>query len=257
MFLLLAALPGRASAQRSFSLLLAGQAHGMQARFADDALVSSRLSLVPQMHRGWGVGTAVSLSPRAALQATVALTSYGLAFKTQRDYRGNRGDYANVASTRQDALEFALVARQHYYKLAHPNRLWFTSVGLDMVYIGSILGISGFSFSGSDPTQLSGPGIVGSLRVNGGNPYRVGLRAGVGHEWALSARHFVAVQALASIGLRDLQRFELRTVVWEQGRTIDPVYYENTVATRFSYVGVQAQYRFQLSKPRASTATAN
>ncbi|MBD2715888.1 hypothetical protein KBK19_12660 [Microvirga sp. STR05] len=66
--------------------------------------------------------------------------------------------------------------------------------------------------------------------------------------WALHPRHTLALELLASAGLRDLQRFQMQYVVWEQGPTIDPKAYTNTLATRFSFVGLQAAYRFQTNR---------
>ena len=63
---------------------------------------------------------------------------------------------------------------------------------------------------------------------------------------AVSPRSHLSLQVLASLGTRDLNRDRMVTTVWQQGPTIDPVRYSNSVATRASFVGLQAQYRFQL-----------
>jgi hypothetical protein len=232
---LLFSFPGSAVAQSAISVVIAGQVHGTKARFADERPTSDQISLVTRPYRNWVLGAALDLSPRHALQATVGLTSYGLAFERQPS--------GNVATFWQNALEFAVVLRREYRVASKPGR-WFTDAGADLVYIGDTFGISSFGFGGANPNNVTGPGSESTGVPIGGSPYRMGLRAGAGREWALSPRHFVALQALASVGLHDLQRYDMRTVVWQQGRTIDPVYYRNTIATRFSFVGVQARYRF-------------
>lgn len=236
----LLACPGYVLAQSPVSLVVAGQVHGMKARFSDGQPVSDRISLVPWLYRDLMLGIAVGLAPRYMLQATIGLTSYGLAFERQPS--------GNVGTFTQNALEFAVVLRRQYQTATKPGRVWFTDMGIDVEYIGDTFGISAFGFGGSLSGTTTGPGSETIGSAISGNPYRLGLRLGAGREWALSPRHYVALEALASFGIQDLQRYKMQSVVWEKGRNIDPVYYQNTVATRFSFVGIQARYRFQFGE---------
>ena len=108
----LLAVPGYAGAQPAFSLVAAGQVHGMQARFADSPPVGSGITLVTRPYRDWVLGGVLDLAPRYALQATVGLSSYGLAFERQPS--------GNVATFQQDALEFAVVVRRQYSRHCRP-----------------------------------------------------------------------------------------------------------------------------------------
>ena len=219
-------------AQPAVSLVVAGRYHLMRARFAGPSPAGSGVTIVPEVYRAGALGVVVGVSPRDVLHATAGVTSYGLAF--------------NVATFQQDALEFALVLRRHYGTAAKPGRTWMADAGVDMVYLGSRFGGASFGFGGADPNNTSGPGSASRGEPVGGRPYRVGLRLGAGREWPLGPRHYVSLAAVASVGLQDLQRFELQSVVWQQGPTIDPVSYRSTVATRLSFVAIQAQYRFAL-----------
>ena len=192
-------------AQPAVSLVAAGQLHGMQARFAGPAPAGSGVTLVARPYRAWVLGGAVWLSPRVALQATAGLSSFGLAFERQPS--------GNIATFQQDALEFALVVRRQYGTAAKPGRSWFTEAGVDVEYIGDTFGVSSFGFGGAEPSSTTGPGSESTGAPVDGCPYRAGLRLGAGREWALSSRQFVALAAVASLGLHDLQTFELRSVV--------------------------------------------
>lgn len=252
-FLVLFLLSINSVAQRSFSVVIVAQAHGMVPRFADNQPVNAQISIPPQVYRSGLVGAVVELSPRLAVQATAGFASYGLTIRRQYDYPRHRYKNSGSSSTATNALEFALVARRYFSSDQRPDRSWFTDVGLDAMYLGNTGKIGGiytlgFGLSNPPPNET---GMSGSVYAVGGNPYRVGIRAGIGHEWALGRRHFVALELLASYGLRDLQRFEMKYTVWNQGPTIDPRKYENTIATRVSFIGLQGSYRFQVSKPTA------
>lgn len=233
-----------ANAQTSLSVLAVGQVHTSQNRFADDALVSARVSLPPGIYTSWGVGAAVGLSPRSALQFTVAYATFGVDIETQRDYARQRYAFANVASFQKSVVEVAAVKRRYFPQADHPGKAWFVDAGVDALI--SAFGSATIGFASYDPNNANSQGVAGTGTPIGGNPYRLGIRLGAGREWNLTPRNALALQLIASIGLRDLSRYQLSTVVWQQGRTIDPVYYQNTVALRGSFVGVQARYRFQV-----------
>ena len=237
-------LPAAAAAQGPFSLTIAARAHVSQARFSDDALVSARVGLAPNLYSSWLLGAALDLSPRLAFQAAVGYTSYGLAIETQQDYPGWKYAASNVAAFQHQAIEVAAVVRRRYPTAEKPGRAWFTDLGADVLLAS--FGSSSFNFSNYDPNNPNTPGILGKGTPVGGNPYRIGIRLGAGREWAVSPRNHLSLQALVSIGTRDLLRDRMETVVWQQGRTIDPVRYSNAIATRASFAGLQAQYRFQL-----------
>ena len=239
---------GRSLAQKSLSLTVAGQAHLTGGRFVGDQLVSARINVVPTVYRDWLLGVVVDLTPRYAVQATFGQPNYGLSFRTQRDYRRSPEQDANVATFQQQAFEYAVVLRRHFFVARTPARRWFADLGLDLIDISQLGGGGSFGFSGTDPSLTTGPGIEANGVLDMRNPNRVGVRLGLGHEWALNHgnRHFFSLQAVGSVGLRDLQRHRMSAVVWERGRTVDPIYYRNQVATRLSFVGLQARYRFQL-----------
>ena len=241
---LLLLLPAAAAAQRPFSLTVAARAQVSQARFSDDALVSARVGLAPNLYNGWLLGAALDLTPRVALQAAVGYITHGLAIETQQDYPGWKYAAANVASFQCQAIEVAAVLRRRYPTPEKPGRAWFTELGADVLLAS--FGSGSFGFANYDPNNANTPGIVGQGTPVGGNPYRIGIRFGAGREWAVSPRSHLSLQVLASLSTRDLTRDRMVTTVWQQGRTIDPVRYSNSVATRASFVGIQAQYRFQL-----------
>jgi len=141
----------------------------------------------------------------------------------------------------QNATEYAFVLRRQY-ATRQRGHMWFTDSGLDILHAGG----GGITSFGIESSSLVGPGTSISGTIIDGKSYRVGVRLGAGREWALSSRHHVALQAIASIGLSDLRRYRLQNVTWQQGQTIDPVAKDVLIATRFSFVGVQARYRFQL-----------
>lgn len=249
-FLALFLFPASVSAQRPFAVVAAAQVHGMKPRFADDQLVNARISVSTRVYRSLTVGALVGLSPTVALQATAGFSSYGLAVRRQLDYSKHRYENSDLSSTRTNALEFAVVARRSFAGIKNSNHGWFTDAGLDVFYLGNhgeIGSIGGLGIGNSN-IGPNGPGISGSVDAVSGNSYRLGLRVGIGHEWAPHPRHTLALELLASYGLRDLQRFQMQYVVWEQGPAIDPKSYTNTLATRFSFVGLQAAYRFQTSR---------
>lgn len=233
-----------AHAQRSLSLVAAGQVHTSQNRFDDDALVSARVSLPPGIYTAWAVGAAVGLSPRTAIQATVAYTTFGVNIATQRDYARQRYAFANVTSFQMQAVEIAAVRRWYFPRVERSGRAWFVDAGADALL--RAFGSANASFASYDANSPNSQGVAGSSIPLSGNPYRLGIRLGAGREWSLTPRNALALQLIASIGLRDLTRYQLETVVWQQGRTIDPVYYRNTVALRGSFVGVQARYCFRV-----------
>ncbi|MDQ2769697.1 MAG: hypothetical protein M3Y54_04260 [Bacteroidota bacterium] len=233
-----------ANAQRSLSVLAVGQVHTSQNRFADDAPVSARVSLPPGIYTSWGVGAAVGLSARSAVQVTVAYASFGVDIATQRDYVRQRYAFANVTSFREAVVEVAVVKRRYFPQADRLGRAWFVDAGVDAL-IGAF-GSASIDFASYDPNNANSQGIAGTSTPLDGNPYRLGIRLGAGREWNLTPRNAVALQLIASIGLRDLSRYQLSTVVWQQGRTIDPVYYQNTVALRGSFVGLQVRYRFRI-----------
>lgn len=241
---LLMLLPATAAAQRPFSLTVAARAHISQARFSDNALVNARVSLAPNLYSGWLLGAALDLSPRMAFQASVGYSSYGLAIETQQDYPGWKYAASNVATFQRQAIEMAAVVRRRYLTTEKPGRAWFTDLGADVLLAS--FGSTAFGFSNYDAGNPNTPGIIGQGTPVMGNPYRIGIRFGVGREWAITSRSHLSLQALVSLGTRDLNRDRLETTVWQQGRTIDPVRYSNAVATRASFAGIQAQYRFQL-----------
>ena len=107
-------LPAAAAAQGPFSLTVAARAQVSQARFSDDALVSARVGLAPNLYSGWLLGAALYLSPRTAVQAAVGYTSYGLAVESQQDYLGWKYVAANVASFQRQAIEVAALLRRRY-----------------------------------------------------------------------------------------------------------------------------------------------
>ena len=241
---LLMLLPAAAAAQRPFSLTVAARAHISQARFSDNALVNARVSLAPNLYSGWLLGAALDLSPRVAFQAALGYSSYGLAIETQQDYPGWKYAASNVAAFQRQAIEVAAVLRRRYFTAEKPGRAWFTDLGADVLLAS--FGSTAFGFSNYDADNPNTPGIFGQGTPVGGNPYRIGIRLGAGREWAIMSRSHLSLQALVSIGTRDLNRDRLDITVWQQGRTIDPVRYSNSVATRASFAGIQAQYRFQL-----------
>jgi hypothetical protein len=245
---MLAVLPGRGLAQRSCSVVLGGQLHATQARFADHRAVSPRLGLTPSLQRGVQVGVALGLSARQEVQATVGFTAFGVAFSTKQHDAQTRFNGANVAVYQQNALEYALVLRRRFPSARQPGQSWFTDLGVDVEDMSLARPGGLFGFSNVDRRQPTGPGLEAEASLDVFNRYRVGLRLGGGREWALDAnrRHYLALQLLGSFGLRDLQQFQLNTVVWQQSPAIDPEYYVNRVATRFSFVGVQLRYRYQL-----------
>ena len=227
--------------------MLAGQFHVSQGRFSDDALVSARISLLPGVYRNWLVGTMLSFSPRYAVQATIGFTSFGLAFQSQRDYRQSRLAYSNESYFQQDALEYALVARRYFRSARHPTKSWFTDFGVDVVDVSLARPSGTFGFGNTDPSldPLKGPGIQVTGESTSLQPYRVGIRAGIGREWGLGTHHFLALQLVGSFGMSDLQQYRMTTLTWDLGRNTDPQRYLNQVATRVSFVGMQARYRFQ------------
>lgn len=240
-------LSGQSVAQRTLSLVVGHQQHFTSARFIDDRLASARVTLRPAMYRNWLLGASVGLSPRYAVQATAGFSSFGLSFASQRDYRQIRGEGTNIATSQRDAWEYALVLRRYFFGASpEVSGHWFADAGLDVIDISGIPYTGSMSFGTTDHMLAVAPGIEGTATLVELNPYRLGLRLGAGREWALAAHHFLAVQLVGSIGLRDLQRYDLTTVTWQQSRTIDPAYYYNRIATRFSFVGLQARYRFQL-----------
>ena len=236
-----------AIAQKSLSLTTGHQQHLTSARFTDDRLASARVSILPAVYRNWLLGATVGLSPRYAVQATAGLTSFGLSFASQLDYRRIRGQGANTATSQQDALEYALVVRRYFVGASQEaGGHWFADVGVDVIDISPVPFDASLGFGTTNPGLAITPGVEGSATLTELNPYRLGLRFGAGREWPLATHHFLALQLVGSIGLRDLQRYDLTTVTWQQSRTIDPTHYHNRIATRFSFVGVQARYRFQL-----------
>jgi hypothetical protein len=222
----------------------------MQGRFADNRPVSARIYLAASAHRNWLAGVALGVSPHSAVQATVGFTAIGLSFATQRDYQGYPSHDTNVATFQQDALEYAVVWRWLFPPKRHPAHHWFADIGLDLVDMSFSHPSGAFGFSGTDPSLPTGtgPGIEATGEMDVFHPYRWGIRFGAGREWSVNKnlRHYLGLQLLASIGLNDLQQYEMRSTVWEKGRAIDPIYYSNRVATRFSFVGVQVRYRFRL-----------
>ena len=241
---LLTLLPAAAAAQRPFSLTVAARAHIAQARFSDNALVSARVGLAPNLYSGWLLGAALDLSPRLAFQAAVGYSSYGVAIETQQDYPGWKYAASNVAAFQSQAIELAAVVRRRYLTPEKPGRAWFTDLGADVLLAS--FGSTAFGFSNYDANNPNTPGIIGQGTPVGGNRYRIGIRLGAGREWAITSRSHLSLQVLVSLGTRDLNRDRLETTVWQQGPTIDPVRYSNSVATRASFAGLQAQYRFQL-----------
>ena len=240
-------LPGPLLAQRTFSLTLGGQAHLAGGRFADDQVVSGRISTVPDVYRTWLLGAVVGLSPRYAVQATFGQPNFGLSFASQRDYRQSPSEGVNVAGFPMQVLECAVVLRRNFFIPRTLSRHWFADLGLDLIDT-SIAGGGSFGFANIDRNLTTGPGIEATGTSVMFNPNRVGVRLGLGHEWALNHgnRHFLSLQLISSLGLRDLKQYRMTSVVWERGRTIAPLYYTNQVATRFTFVGLQARYRFQL-----------
>ena len=223
---------GSAVAQRSFSVVAGGQMYLTKARFVEAKPAGFGLGLVPHLYSGFMVGAAVGLSPRYAVQATVGVDAYGVSFQA---HRGSAMRFS------QYATEYALVLRRQY-ATGQTGHVWFTDSGFDMLHAGG----GGITSFGIESSNMVGPGTSVSGTIINGKSYRVGVRLGVGREWALSSRHHVALQAIASIGLSDLRRYRLQNTTWQQGQTIDPIVKDVLIATRASFVGVQVRYRFQL-----------
>ncbi|MBO0361173.1 hypothetical protein J0X19_24660 [Hymenobacter sp. BT186] len=177
------------------------------------------------------VGVAVGVSPRYAVQATVGTSMFGIGFKAPG---------GSTMGFSQEATEYALILRRQCL-VSQAGHSWFVDSGFDIVRAGK-----GFRKFEIESSNLNGPGthVIGA--PIDGKSARVGVRLGAGREWSLSRHHHVALQAIASIGLSDLRRYRLQNVTWQQGQTIDPVSKDVLIATRFSFVGVQARYRFQL-----------
>jgi hypothetical protein len=232
-----------AKAQKSLSLVVAGQAHLSQARFDDNALMSARVSMAPGLYSDFLLGVAVGLSPRTAIQATIGYLSYGIDIESQQDYSRQRYMFSNIASFQTDAFEVAVVGRRYFPAAARPNRSWFVEAGADVVLASA--GIGTFSFGRYSSIDPNSPGVEGNGYAIGGNPNRLGIRLGVGREWRISPRSALAIGAVASIGLSDVTRYQVVTT-WQKGQAIDPLHYTNTIATRVGFVGLQARYRLQL-----------
>jgi hypothetical protein len=223
-----------AVAQRSLSVLAGGQLYLMKPRFVDDKPSNFPLNLTSRFYRNFAIGVAVGLSPRYAVHGTVGVDTYGVSFKA-----------SNAGATRisYSALEYSLVMRRRYPGVRRPHHVWFTDAGADIIKAGGIGGVN-FVIKGQN---ASGAGFSAVGTSTGGNSYRLGLRLGAGREWAFDEHHYVALGIVASVGLRDIQRYRLQAVSWRQGETIDPVLYDPIdIATRASFVGVQVRYRFQL-----------
>jgi hypothetical protein len=230
-------LPSLGIAQKNLSVLAGAQLHLTKARFVGSQPVADRLQILPSGYSTYLVGAIVELSPRYALQASVGLAGYGYSFNLQADEPGRKA----TQTFRRQASEYALVVRRQYRVADKPGRSWFTDLGLDL-QTSDAKGIPSFQMRSAPP---SGPGVQVSGTLLQGNPYRLGLRLGGGREWRVGPREFFSLQLLGSFGLRDLQRYQLETIAWQQGETVDPTIYNNVLANRFSFVGVQARYRFQ------------
>jgi len=242
--------PAPIMAQRALSIVAAAQVHATRPRFADDRVVNAQLSLPLRVYRSWTLGLELALSERLAIQATGGILSYGLALRQQLDYSRNRDENLSANSTVQNIFENSLLVR-HYFPLVseEPAHRWFTDVGMDVVYTANILGLPSIRFGSLSSAPVNGPGMAGYIIPSNSERYRLGLRVGAGHEWALAARHRLALEALLSYGLRDIERYEMHTEVWERGSNIDARKYDNTLATRLSFVGIQFRYSFQTTKP--------
>lgn len=224
---------GSAVAQRSLSVVAGGQLYLMKPRFVDASPANFPLQTTSRFYRNFAVGAAVGLSPCYAVHGTVGVSTYGISFKAP-----------NAGATRisYDALEYSLVVRRRYAGVRRPHHVWFTDVGADIIQAG---GIGGVNF-GIRSQSYTGAGVSAVGTSIGGNAYRLGLHLGGGREWAFDEHHYVALGLVASIGLRDLQRYQIQAISWQQGETVDPAASEARIATRASFVGVQARYRFQL-----------
>jgi hypothetical protein len=229
---------GSAVAQRSFSVVAGGQIYLTNSRFVYNQPNSRQIGLSSYPYTGFMLGIGVGLSPRYMMQATIGSNSYGLNLEPQ-----------NIGKLRfkQQARELTLVVRRQFSNGSKAGHLWFVDLGADALSAGSGAGIIGF---GASRTVNGNPGANPGFRITGystfRNSFRVGVRLGAGREWALNEHHHIALGAVASIGLSDLHRYKVQTVTWQEREDIDPISSENTLATRFSFVGVQARYRFQL-----------
>lgn len=228
--------PALGVAQKSVSVFAAAQLQVGKARFADQHPVADRLQLLPSGHSTFLAGASVALSPRYALHASGGRAGYGYRLHLQADEPGRKG----TTTIRREATEYALLLRRHYQAATTPGRRWFAEIGLDLATTGPAS--PNFQSRSAAP---SGAGMVVSGTLLRSNPNRLGVRLGAGREWRVGPREFLSLHVLGSVGLRDLQRYHLQTVTWQQGESIDPVHYVNTLANRGSFVGVQARYRFQ------------
>lgn len=237
--------PTAVRAQRTLSVAASAQVNLAQARFADDALVNARVSLLPGLYRGYGIGLVWQHSPRTEVQAAFGYAEFGINIETQLNYVRQRYRNSNIASFGNDAFQVSAVVRRLYPAADKPGRAWFAEVGAE-----ALLGLGGggsLGFANYDVNQVnSSPGVAGTGTRTGGHSPRPGLLLGVGRKWRVSPRSALALQLSGSLGLRDYSVYRLKTTVWEQGRNVDPVTYTNTLAMRASYIGVKVMYFFRL-----------
>lgn len=229
---------GSAVAQRSFSVVAGGQLYLTNSRFIYSQSNSSQLGLATSPHPGFMAGIGIGLSPRYMVQATIGVNSYGINLEPQ-----NMGKF----KLGQQARELTLVMRRQFSNGSKAGHLWFVDVGADAMLAGSGAGIIGFGGNSVNAgSSTTGPGFRLTGFSTFRNSFRAGLRLGAGREWAITERHHVAIGVVASIGLSDLHRYQVATLTWQQREDIDPVFSEDVLATRASFVGGQARYRFQL-----------
>ena len=197
------------------------------------------------MYQGYGLGLVWQQSPRTEIQATFGYAQFSVNIETQRDYVRQRYRNSGISSFGNDAFQASALVRRLYPAADKPGRAWFAEAGAEVLLglgEGSSLGFA--TYEANHPN--SSPGLAGTGTRIGGQTSRLGLVLGVGRKWSVSPRSALALQLSGCLGLRDYSVYQLQTTVWQQGRSIDPVYYTNTLATRASYVGVKAIYFFRL-----------
>ncbi|AII52632.1 hypothetical protein N008_11690 [Hymenobacter sp. APR13] len=216
--------------------------------FATDDVVSSRLSLRLKPDRTLGIGVQYNITPIWGIKATAAVLDYGLEFADQSDYVRNRWQSKGKTGLTVNAREYSLQAVAAKPLRKKPRRHWLAEAGIDVLDARFGIAISEFmyGFGSGDPSTGLGQGGTLTARPLKYNPYRVGLRAAAGQQWSFGAHSSLALQLVGSIGLSELERWQLDYTVWDISATVDPVSYRNVIGKRLSYVGLRSTYRFQL-----------